>query len=118
MSVKEHGADQVARDRDVLIGLSEPLHANPETVFRAMLGSGPFWLGTFSEYDALPEVVPAIHPYIGINSLPALNHQAEFAAHCVGAEAERALADAATALAWTALDIALDRPTGASGRNQ
>ncbi len=51
------------------------------------------------------QVVPAIHPYIGIGSLPALNHQREFAAHCVGADAERALLDAATALAWTALDV-------------
>lgn len=56
------------------------------------------------------QVVPAIHPYIGIGSLPALNHQPEFAAACVGGSAERALLDAATALAWTALDIA-----GASG---
>ena len=52
------------------------------------------------------QVVPAIHPYIGINSLPALNHQREFAAHCVGQDAERALLDAATALAWTAIDTA------------
>ncbi|MBT0770147.1 M20 family metallopeptidase [Kineosporia sp. J2-2] len=52
------------------------------------------------------QVVPAIHPYIGIGSLPALNHQPEFAAHCVGADAEKALLDAATALAWTALDLA------------
>lgn len=52
------------------------------------------------------QVVPAIHPYVGIGSYPALNHQPEFAAHCVGAEAERALLDAATALAWTALDAA------------
>jgi len=52
------------------------------------------------------QVVPAIHPYIGIGSLPALNHQPEFAAQCVGGDAERALLDAATALAWTALDIA------------
>ncbi len=51
-------------------------------------------------------VVPAIHPYIGIDSLPALNHQREFAAHCVGGAAEKALLDAATALAWTALDMA------------
>ena len=53
------------------------------------------------------QVVPAIHPYIGIGSLPALNHQPEFAAHCVGSEAERALLDAATALAWTAIDLSL-----------
>lgn len=52
------------------------------------------------------QVVPAIHPYIGINSLPALNHQAEFAAACIGQHAEKAIMDAATALAWTALDLA------------
>ncbi|MFC3452874.1 M20 family metallopeptidase [Amycolatopsis speibonae] len=50
------------------------------------------------------QVVPAIHPYIGIGSLPALNHQREFAAHCVGGEAERALLDGAIALAWTGVD--------------
>ena len=55
------------------------------------------------------QVVPAIRPYIGINSLPALSHQPEFAAHCVGEDAEQALTDAATALAWTALDVAEHR---------
>lgn len=50
------------------------------------------------------QVVPAIHPFIGIGSLPALNHQREFADHCVGPEADRALLDGATALAWTAID--------------
>ncbi|GAA2876199.1 M20 family metallopeptidase [Nonomuraea rubra] len=55
------------------------------------------------------QVVPAIHPYIGIGSLPALNHQPEFAAHCVGAAAERAIRDAATALAWTAIDVVAER---------
>ena len=52
------------------------------------------------------QVVPAIHPYIGIGSLPAMNHQREFADHCVGPDAERALLDGATALAWTAVDTA------------
>ncbi len=56
------------------------------------------------------QVVPAIHPYVGIDSLPALNHQREFAAHCVGPDAERALLDAATALAWTAVDAATTHP--------
>ncbi|MGV9797056.1 M20 family metallopeptidase [Mycobacterium sp. NPDC003449] len=51
------------------------------------------------------QVVPAIHPYIGIGSLPALNHQREFADHCVGEQAERAIRDGALALAWTALDL-------------
>jgi amidohydrolase len=61
------------------------------------------------------QVVPAIHPYVGIGSLPALNHQPEFAAACVGGEAEKALLDAATALAWTALDVA-DRRGAAPSR--
>lgn len=52
------------------------------------------------------QVVNAIHPYIGIGSGTALNHQPEFAAHCVGGDAERAILDAATALTWTALDVA------------
>ncbi len=50
------------------------------------------------------QVVRAIHPYIGIGSLPALNHQREFAAHCVGAAADEAIHDGAIALAWTAID--------------
>ena len=53
-------------------------------------------------------VVPSIHPYIGIGSLPAVNHQKEFAAHCVSPAADRALIDGAIGLAWTAADAALD----------
>ncbi len=52
--------------------------------------------------------LPAIHPYIGINSLPAMNHQPEFAAHCATPDADRALLDGALALAWTAIDAATD----------
>ncbi|MFT4082772.1 MAG: M20 family metallopeptidase [Nocardioides sp.] len=54
------------------------------------------------------QLVPAIHPYIGVDSLPALNHQREFADHCVGPAAERALLDASTALARTAVDVAAE----------
>ncbi len=54
------------------------------------------------------QVVPSIHPLIGINSLPAVNHQPEFAAHCVTPEADRAVYDGALAMAWTAVDIARD----------
>ncbi len=57
------------------------------------------------------QIVPAIHPYIGINSLPYTNHQKEFAAACVGSEAERALLDAAVLMSWTAIDtVAGPRP--------
>jgi amidohydrolase len=51
-------------------------------------------------------VIPSIHPGIGINSLPASNHQPEFTAHCVRADADNAVLDGALAMAWTAIDIA------------
>lgn len=51
------------------------------------------------------QVVRAIHPYLGIGSLPAVNHQREFADAAVGPSAEAALRDGATALAGTALDL-------------
>ncbi|MFK4834114.1 M20 family metallopeptidase [Microbacterium sp. ZW T2_14] len=50
------------------------------------------------------QLVPAIHPYIGVDSLPYTNHQKEFAAACLGPAAERALLDAAVLMAWTAID--------------
>ena len=52
--------------------------------------------------------LPSIHPMIGINSLPAVNHQPEFAAHCITADADKALADGALAMAWTCIDLAMD----------
>ena len=54
------------------------------------------------------QVLPAIHPYIGIDSLPAVNHQPEFAAAAATAAADRAVIDAATALALTVADVASD----------
>jgi amidohydrolase len=48
--------------------------------------------------------VRAIHPYLDIGSLPAVNHQAEFAAASATAEADRAVLDGAILLAQTAID--------------
>jgi len=55
--------------------------------------------------------IPAIHPSIGIDSWPAVNHQREFAAHCVTPTADRAVLDGALAMAWTAIDVARDEVT-------
>jgi len=54
------------------------------------------------------QALPSIHPLIGIASLPAVNHQPEFAAHCVTPAADQAIVDGALALAWTAIDAARD----------
>ena len=53
-------------------------------------------------------VFPAIHPVIGISSLPAVNHQPEFAACCITQAADQALFDGSVAMAWTAIDAAAD----------
>ncbi len=53
--------------------------------------------------------MPSIHPMISINSLPAVNHQPEFTAHCVTADADKALFDGALAMAWTCIDLAMNR---------
>ncbi|HKT31086.1 MAG TPA: M20 family metallopeptidase [Gammaproteobacteria bacterium] len=52
--------------------------------------------------------LPSIHPMIGIDSLPAVNHQPEFTAHCVSPAADQAIWDGALAMAWTAIDMATD----------
>jgi metal-dependent amidase/aminoacylase/carboxypeptidase family protein len=50
--------------------------------------------------------IPAIHPYIGIDSAPAVNHQLEFAAAAASRAADRAVLDGALALALTLADTA------------
>lgn len=60
------------------------------------------------------QLVPAIHPYIGVGSLPYGNHQKEFAAACVGPVAEKALLDAAVLMAWTAIDVVAARKESAA----
>jgi amidohydrolase len=52
--------------------------------------------------------IPSIHPTIGLNSFPAINHQPEFARCCKSPEGDKAVIDGALAMAWTAIDIALD----------
>ena len=50
--------------------------------------------------------IPTIHPMLGLDSLPAVNHQPEFAAACATPIADRAVLEGATAMAWTCIDIA------------
>lgn len=54
------------------------------------------------------QVIPGIHPVIGIESGGAVTHQVEFAAACVTDSADRAVLDGARALAGTAIAAAVD----------
>lgn len=51
--------------------------------------------------------VPTIHPLIAIDAAGSVNHQPEFAAACVTSSADAAVRDGAIAMAWTAVDAAL-----------
>lgn len=53
-------------------------------------------------------VIPGIHPVIGIDAGGAVTHQPAFAAAAVNASADRAVLDGATALARTAIQLSCD----------
>ncbi len=78
--------------------------------FRASAGGALSALSAAGSTDMgnVSRRMPAIHPIVGINSLPAVNHQPEFAAHCATEEADRAIFDGALAMVWTAIDAATD----------
>lgn len=65
------------------------------------------WAGS-TDMGNVSLALPSIHPMIGINSLPASNHQPEFAEHCATESADKAVFDGALAMAWTAIDLAGD----------
>ncbi|MDA8278466.1 MAG: M20 family metallopeptidase [Actinomycetota bacterium] len=52
--------------------------------------------------------IPSIHPIIGINSLPAVNHQPEFTAAAISADADRAVVEGALSMALTCIKVATD----------
>jgi amidohydrolase len=75
----------------------------------AALGRPPSQDGaaTFStDMGNVSLAMPSIHPCIAIESGGAVNHQPEFARAAVNASADRAVAEGALALAWTAIDAA------------
>ncbi|AUI53480.1 peptidase M20 [Arthrobacter crystallopoietes] len=86
--------------------------ANATALGRQFVSSGPDMRMNRASTDMgnVSQRVPAIHPYIGIDSLPAVNHQKEFAAHCITAAADKAVMDAAKAMAFTCIDIARSSP--------
>jgi amidohydrolase len=104
--------------------LSSLYRANAEALGRSFLdlGNDERTAGS-TDMGNVSLAVPSIHPSIGIDSLPAVNHQPEFTAQCVTPVADKALLDGAIAMAWTVIDAVADdqlrerlmaarRPTG------
>ena len=96
-------------------GIAEFYRRNAEAVGRRFPGRTPESdrFAASTDMGNISRAVPSIHPFIGIDSLPAVNHQPEFAAHCITAAADQAIIDAAVAMAWTAIDVAEQRRAAA-----
>jgi amidohydrolase len=83
---------------------------NVETLGRFLPDLGPLLerMAGSTDMGNVSLAMPSIHPMIGIESLPAVNHQPEFTAHCATPVADRAVMDGALAMVWTAIDLARD----------
>ena len=83
---------------------------NAETLGRSLPDLGPLLerMAGSTDMGNISLAVPSIHPMIGIESLPAVNHQPEFTAHCATPVADRAVMAGALAMVWTAIDMAVD----------
>lgn len=86
--------------REQIVGMGRvPLAADLEAA--RPLGS--------TDMGNVTNVIPGIHPVIGIEAGGAVTHQPEFAAACITPSADLAVTDGATALARTAIAIAGDQ---------
>lgn len=94
-------------------GLAELYQRNAEALGRKFADLGPMRdrVAASTDMGNVSQILPSIHPAIGIDSLPATNHTPEFAAHCITAAADQALLDGALAMAWTIIDMATDGAT-------
>ena len=88
--------------------LSALYQRNAEALGRRFIGRSDRGAGS-TDMGNVSLALPSIHPTIGIDSLPAVNHQPEFTAKCATPAADQAVVDGAVAMAWTAIDAAADQ---------
>lgn len=86
--------------------MTELYASNSEALGRPMPRQEGPPMGGSTDMGNVSHVVPSIHPMLGINSRPAVNHQKEFAAQTITPDGEKALRDGALAMAHTVIDLA------------
>lgn len=64
--------------------------------------------GGSTDFGNISQRVPGLHANLAVHSWPAVNHQHEFAAHCVGPQGDTTLVESVKAMALTALELAAD----------
>jgi amidohydrolase len=67
--------------------------------------AGPNFGGS-TDFGNVSQLVPALHADLAVHSWPVVNHQREFADHCVGPAGDRTLIEGAKAMGLTALAYA------------
>lgn len=82
--------------------------ANAEVLGRVFPMPGERTMSGSTDMANVSLAIPSIHPMLGLDCLPAVNHQPEFTAAAASANADRAVIDGAVAMAWTVIDIATD----------
>jgi amidohydrolase len=109
------GGDKPYADMHHDFDLAAMYQRNAEALGRRFADLGPMRdrVAASTDMGNVSHAMPAIHPAIGIDSLPAVNHQPEFSAHCVTAAADQAIFDGALTMAWTIVDLAADPSTRA-----
>jgi metal-dependent amidase/aminoacylase/carboxypeptidase family protein len=105
-----HGGDKPYADVRPDHAISALYRRNAEALGRTFADPGPMAQRVSGSTDMgnISHAIPSIHPMIAIDSLPAVNHQPEFTAHCATATADRAVVEGSLAMAWTAIDLAVD----------
>jgi metal-dependent amidase/aminoacylase/carboxypeptidase family protein len=82
--------------------------ANAEALGRVFVDLGPLaerFAGS-TDMANISLAMPTIHPMLGFDCFPVVNHQPEFAAFCATPTADKGVHDGAIAMAWTAIDMA------------
>ncbi len=82
--------------------------ANATAIGRVFPEPGSRSLHASTDMANVSLAIPSIHPMLGLDCLPAVNHQPEFTAAAASPAADRAVGDGALAMAWTVIDLALD----------
>ncbi|MEC8999212.1 MAG: M20 family metallopeptidase [Actinomycetota bacterium] len=91
-------------NNEVMTGLYA---ANSEELGRPMPAcGGEARAGGSSDMGNVSQVVPSIHPMLGLDCGDAVNHQPEFADATVAPGGEVCLRDGALGMAWTVIDMA------------
>lgn len=87
--------------------LTELFDANATALGRTMARGADVPKAGSTDMGNVSHVVPAIHPFLSIDSGDAVNHQPEFAAATIEPAGDKAIRDGALAMAWTIIDLAV-----------